>query len=115
MKTIKKYWMIIVGAVAAAFAIFTLTSKRRNAKKLDTLQQKIDDNKQTVDKIDGKVEVIAQQREELKQDIKQQEQVIEQLEEQKKEIQPETRTVADAKANILNKTKRGRKPKKGNS
>lgn len=115
MKTIKKYWMIIVGAVAAAFAIFTLTSKRRNAKKLDTLQQQIDDNEQLVDKIDGKVEVINEQRNELKQQIEQQLQSIEQLEEKKQEIKPETRTVSEAKENILNKTKRGRKPKNINS
>ena len=105
MKTIKKYWMIIVGAIAAAFAFFLVTSKRRNSNKLDKLQDQINDNKQAVDKIDGKAEVIAQQRDELKQEIKQQEHVIEQLEEKKQEIKPETRTVADAKQNILNKTK----------
>lgn len=112
MKTIKKYWMLIVGAIAAAFAFFVFTSKRRNDKKLDKLQNQINNNKQTVDKIDGKVEVIAEQREDLKQEIKQQEQVIEQLEEKKQDIKPETRTVSEAKDNILNKTKRGRKPKK---
>jgi uncharacterized protein YoxC len=115
MKTIKKYWMVIVGAIAAAFAFFLVTSKRRNSNKLDKLQDQINNNKQAVDKIDGKAEVIAQQREDLKQEIKQQEQVIEQLEEKKQEIKPETRTVTDAKQNILNKTKRGRKPKNINS
>ncbi len=114
MKIIKKYWLIILGAVAAVFAIFTLTSKRRNVKKLDALQQQIDNNDQLVDKLDGKVEVINEQREEIKQEINQQEQVIEQLEEKKKEIKPETKSVPDAKQNILNKTKRGRKPKNGN-
>jgi uncharacterized protein YoxC len=115
MKTIKKYWMLIVGAIAAAFAFFIFTSKRRNEKKLNKLQQQIDDNEQIVDKIDGKVEVINKQRNEIKQQIEQQLQSIEQLEEKKQEIKPETRTVSDAKENILNKTRRGRKPKKSNS
>jgi TolA-binding protein len=112
MKTIKKYWMIIVAGIAAVFGIFAITSKQRNVKKANKLQKQIDDNKVTVDKIEGKTEIINQQREEIKQEIKQQEQKIERLEEKKQEIKPEVRKVSDAKENILNKTSRGRKPKK---
>lgn len=113
MKTIKKYWMLFVAGIAAIFGIFMLTSKRRSNKKLDKLQKQIDDNKEIVDQLDGKIEIVEEQREEVKEEIKQQEQVITDLKEQKDNIViEEPNTVQEAKQNILNKTKRGRKPKR---
>ena len=47
MKTIKKYWAIIVAALAAVFGLFVIISKKQNEKKSDKIKQKIDDNKTT--------------------------------------------------------------------
>ena len=44
--------------------------------------------------------------------MKQHEDRVEELKQSLEEVKPEVREVADAKQNILNKTKRGRKPKK---
>ena len=113
MKTIKKYWALIVGAILGIFGIVIALKKKHDNKQADKIDQQIDDNNQQVDIITGKIEVIEEQREDIKEDIKAQEQTIKETEEAKETIQPETpATVADAKENILNKTtRRGRKKK----
>lgn len=111
MKTIKKYWALLVAGIAALFGLFVIVSKKQNEKKSDKIKQKIDDNKQSIDQLQGKIEVIEEQRVEVKQDIAKHEEVIEQLEEQKETITVEPKTTSEAKENIINKTKRGRKPK----
>jgi septal ring factor EnvC (AmiA/AmiB activator) len=113
MKIIKKYWALIVGTILGIFGIVFAAKKKQTDKQVDQIDQKIDDNNQQIDIITGNVAAIEDQREDVKQDIKQQEEEIKSTEEAKETIQPETpNTVADAKENILNKTKkRGRKKK----
>jgi septal ring factor EnvC (AmiA/AmiB activator) len=112
MKTIKKYWALIVAGIAALFGLFVIVSKKQNEKKSDKLKQKIDDNTQQIDQLQGKIEVIEEQRTEVKEEIKQQEEIIEALEEQKENITiAEPTDVKSAKANIIKKTNRGRKAK----
>lgn len=113
MKTIKKYWTIIVAALAAVFGLFVIISKKQNEKKSDKIKQKIDDNKQQIDELQGKIEVVEEQRVEVKKEITQHEELIEELEEKKENIViPEPTDVNVAKENILNKTsRRGRKSK----
>ena len=112
MKTIKKYWALIVAGIAALFGLFVIISKKQNEKKSDKLKQKIDDNTQQIDQLQGKIEVIEEQRTEVKEEIKQQEKIIEALEEQKENITiAEPTDVNSAKANIIKKTNRGRKAK----
>lgn len=112
MKTIKKYWALIVAGIAALFGLFIIASKKQNEKKSDKIKQKIDDNKQQIDQLQGKIEVIDEQRAEVKDDIKQHEELIEALEDKKENIEiAESKDVKTAKANIIKKTNRGRKPK----
>jgi uncharacterized coiled-coil DUF342 family protein len=113
MKMIKKYWAILVGAIIAIIGIFAVTSRRNSDKKSDKLKKQIDDNTQQVNQLQGKVDVIEEQRESVKTEIEQHEQTIEELKHKKENIVvEEAKTVQAAKENILNKTRRGRKPKK---
>lgn len=113
MTMIKKYWAIIIGAIIGFGGIIVSIITSNNSKKLDKLDNQIDTNKQHIDNLRGKVEVVEEQREEVKEEIKQHEQEIVDLKEQKENIiVEEPKTVKEAKENILSKTKRGRKPKK---
>jgi hypothetical protein len=51
------------------------------------------------------------QREQVIEDVQQHQTNIADLKEQLTEVKPEVLAVADAKQNIVNKTRRGRKPK----
>jgi septal ring factor EnvC (AmiA/AmiB activator) len=111
MKTIKKYWAIIAGAILAFIAII-FASDKINKKKISKIDKKIDDNNQQIDVIQGKTEVIDDQRNDVKQNIKDTKQDIASLQAAKETITPAELPVDKAKQNILNKTRRGRKSKK---
>jgi len=111
MKTIKKYWGIIVGAIVTIIAIIFATDKY-NKKKVTKFDKKIDDNNQQIDVIQGKTEIIDEQRNNIKQQIDKTKTDIETLQDAKDNIQITELPVDQAKQNILNKTRRGRKPKK---
>jgi septal ring factor EnvC (AmiA/AmiB activator) len=108
MKTIKKYWTIIVGFVVMLLTL-GLVTKLTSESKETRLDEKIDENENEVSKLEGKVEVIETERVQVKEQIEKHEELIEALEEKKENIIVEERTVADAKDNIIKKTKRGRK------
>jgi uncharacterized protein YoxC len=114
MKTIKKYWALILGAILGIFGIVIAIIKKHDSKQADKIDQKIDDNNQQIDILTGKIEVVEEQREDVKQDIEEQVAAIETTKDAKETIQPETpETVAGAKENILNNInrRRGRKRK----
>jgi len=111
MKTIKKYWGIIVGAILTIIAIIFATDKY-NKKKITKIDKKIDDNNQQFDVIQGKTEIIDKQRNNVKQQIDKTKTDIETLQDAKDNIQATELPVDQAKQNILNKTRRGRKSKK---
>lgn len=111
MKTIKKYWAAIAGVILAIVAII-FASDKINKKKLAKTDVNIDDNNQQIDIIQGKTEVIETQREEVKDEIQDTKQDIKDLQDAKDNIQVTELPVSAAKQNILNKTRRGRKPKK---
>lgn len=111
MKTIKKYWGIIVGAIVTIIAIIFATDKY-NKKKVTKIDKKIDNNNQQIDVIQGKTEIIDEQRNNIKQQIDKTKTDIETLQDAKNNIQVTELPVDQAKQNILNKTRRGRKPKK---
>lgn len=113
MKTIKKYWAIIVGAILTFFAII-FTSDKINKNKVKKSDAKLDDNNQKIDVIQGKTEVIDEQRDDVKQDIKDTKQDIKDLQDLKNDVAVQELPVDAAKQNILTKTKRGRRPKKQN-
>jgi len=111
MKTIKKYWAVIVGFLVMLLTLGLVTKKVSESKETK-LDEKIDENENEVSKLEGKVEVIETERVQVKEQIEKHEELIEALEEKKENIVVEERTVADAKDNIIKKTKRGRKPNK---
>jgi uncharacterized protein YoxC len=114
MKTIKKYWLWIISGIATILGILFLTNKY-NQRKANKAAVKIDDNKQKIDNIDGKIDVIEDQRDAAIQTAKQTAEEVEDLKEQRNDINPtaaDTKDISDVKQDILNKTKRrGRKPK----
>ena len=114
MKTIKNLWLWIASGVATILGILFLT-KKYNQQKANQAATKIDDNKQKIDNIDGKIVVIEDQRDAAIQTAKQTAEEVEDLKEQRNDINPtaaDTKDISDVKQDILNKTKRrGRKPK----
>jgi len=110
MKTIKKYWMHIVAAIGALFGIFWLVANAFRKNKLEKNSEKIKENETQISKLEGKSEEVETQRvkvkteiEDIKKDIKKTEEV-----KKKKPGRPK-RSTSDAKQNVLNKTKRGKK------
>ena len=114
MKTIKNVWLWIVGSIATILGILFLT-KKYNQHKATQAATKIDDNKQKIDNINGKIDVIEDHRSDAIQTAKQTAEEVKDLKEQRNDINPtsaDTKDISDVKQDILNKTKRrGRKPK----
>ena len=111
MKIIKKYWTIVAGVVLAIIAAIFVSDKL-NKNKIKKTDKQLDDNNKKLDQIQNKTEIIEEQREEVKQEIKETKTEIETLQQAKENLQVNELPVEDAKQNILNKTRRGRKPKK---
>ena len=109
MKTIKKIIGAVVGifAAIAGIAFFFNSSKNKKQSELNT---KIKNNDAAIEKIEEAVEVIEQKREAINDQITDAVTAVKELKEVKENLTVEVRDVVDAKANILNKTKRGRKP-----
>jgi septal ring factor EnvC (AmiA/AmiB activator) len=109
-KSIKAIYVFLAGIVSTIVVAVLLFGKK---KQTVTTPEQVVKNNSDIDKIEGKIEVIEEQREEIKNDIKTQERVIEDLTIEKQTIKPVKQTnAADAKDNILNvvkKSKRGRK------
>jgi len=112
MKTIKLYWKWIVAGIVALLGILAVTQSKRTNKKLEKTAKQIDDNNQQIDVIKGKTEIIDDNRSKIKKEITKQKTDISALEQQKENITIGPVKINDAKENILNKTSRGRKPKK---
>lgn len=112
-KTLKIIYAAIAGIVTIIIT-FLLISNKKKKSDVAKIDKQIDDNNAIVNNAQGHIEAIKEQKEDVKEAIETREHVIENLKEQKENIQPETpKTVADAKENIVNKTKRkGRKPRK---
>ena len=110
MKTIKKYWAIIIGSILAAFGIGVAVNKKLNDKQIEKSDKKLDDNKQQADVISGKVEAIENQKTEVKQDIKELVNEVNTLQDKKQAINIETpKTAKQTKENILSKTNKRKK------
>ena len=111
MKTIKKYWSLLVGFLVMVLTLGIVT-KKVSSNKETKLDKKIDDQEKEVTKLDGKVEVIETERIQVKEQIKTHDELIEALEDKKQNIVVDELNVIDAKSNIIKKSKRGRKPNK---
>jgi uncharacterized protein (DUF3084 family) len=110
MKTIKKYWAIIVSSIVAAFGIAIAINKKTTVKAVKKLDKQIDDNTHQVDIISGKVDAIETQKTEVKKDISTVETKVKALEDKKQNIKVDLpKTTNQAKTNILNKTNKKKK------
>ena len=112
MKTIKKYWAFIVGAIVAIIGIFAVTSSKLTSKKLRKTAKQIDDNDSSIDKLQGKIEVVEETRIKTKQDLVEQTAAIADLQEVKDNLIVEEVPIEDAKQNILKNVRRAKKQTK---
>ena len=112
MKTIKKYWAFIVGAIVAIIGIFAVTSSKLTSKKLRKTAKQIDDNDSSIDKLQGKIEVVEETRIKTKQDLVEQTAAIVDLQEAKDNLIVEEVSIDNAKQNILKNTRRSKKQAK---
>ena len=111
MKTIKKYCVFIVGAIVAIIGIFAVTLSKRTNKKLEKTAKQIDDNNQQIDIIQGKTELVDEQRVNVKQRITKKQATINELKTEKETVVIRPVEIEDAKENIIKKTRRGRPSK----
>ena len=107
MKTIKKYWAFIVGAIVAIIGIFAVTSSKLTSKKLRKTAKQIDDNDSSIDKLQGKIEVVEETRIKTKQAA-----AIVDLQEAKDNLIVDKVPIEDAKQNILKNVRRAKKQTK---
>ena len=112
MKTIKKYWAFIVGTLVAIIGIFAVTSSKLTSKKLRKTAKQIDDNDSSIDKLQGKIEVVEETRIKTKQDLVEQTAAIADLQEAKDNLIVEEVPIEDAKQNILKNVRRAKKQTK---
>ena len=106
-----KYWKWIVAGIVAILGILAITQSKRTNKKLEKTAKQIDDNNQQIDIIQGKTELIEDQRVTVKQHITKKQAIIDELKTEKETIIIVPVTIEDAKENIIKKTRRGRPSK----
>ena len=113
MKTIKKYWKLIVGAITGIFGLLFLISKKNTNKKLDESKKKIASNNTEINKLDGKIEYVKEEKTEVKKSIKKQKEKIKNIKKQKtfipnppKVALTKEEAVKAAKENILRRTRK---------
>ena len=111
MKTVfKAIGAFILGAVG----IFLLTRKSNdNKEKIAEVDKAIEEKEEAVVKVQQEADVIEKKRKKRKKNINHSKAKAANLETQKQNIKPKApATAQEAKADILSKTNRGRKPKK---
>ena len=108
-KSIKAIYAFFAGIVSAIVVALLIFGKKKQPV---ATPEPVVKNDAEINKTEGKIEVIEEQRDEIKTDIKTQEQVIEDLTIEKETVKPVAKTdVTEAKENIVKKSKRGRKKK----
>lgn len=111
-QTLKSIYAFFAGIVTVIVTFFLIKNKTTK-KKIDKSDKKIADNKSAADNAQGRIDQIEDQKQDVKTDIETREDVIETLKDKAEEVKPEeVSDIAEAKENIVKKTKRrGRKPK----
>ena len=109
-RILNKSWKIIVGLVVILLGILTLNNfrKRKTAEKID---KKIDENENAVEKLQGKVEQVEDQKTEVKKKIVAKKKQIQKTKSSKlkkpaAKHPPKKKSTATAKKNIISKTKK---------
>jgi uncharacterized membrane-anchored protein YhcB (DUF1043 family) len=106
MKTIKKYWKLIVGAIVALFGLIFVISRKSTTRKLDKTDKELDDNNKTIDHISGKLERIKEEEKVAKEHVQKLKKELIVATKKKNDIVTEKRTTEKAKENILKKIRK---------
>ena len=104
MKTIKKYWKQIAAAVVGLFVLIISIIKISNKTNLKKTNDKLKDNNDTLNKLQGKSERVSEEKKIITQQLVQTKKHVVDLETKKKTVPTKQRTTAQSKQNILNKT-----------
>lgn len=107
MTLIKKYWKLITGSILTLFGIGLLASKQTEAK-VDAIDHEIEHNNDVIDKIDTEVTAIEKTKTRVVKNIAAKKVQVKKLETEKTIVPKTYKTVAEAKQNIINKTKRNK-------
>jgi septal ring factor EnvC (AmiA/AmiB activator) len=110
----KKVFKIIGGLILGIIGIFLITrNKSNNKEEIAKIDDAIAEKEEKIEEVQQEAVVIEKARKKRKKNINRSKNKAIALETQKQNIEVETPVSAqDAKANILNKTNRGRKPNK---
>jgi hypothetical protein len=114
MKTIKKYWALIIAGLLGILSLTVFLGKKRSAKQVDKIDDVIDQNNKQVDINAGKIEVIEEIKQDVKEEIVEVKEDIVALEEQKTKpvASKKPKSAKAAKENILSKTNKKKSVKK---
>jgi hypothetical protein len=105
-KILKESWKIIVGIIVLVLSVLTL-NKIRTRKSIEKIDKKINENEKAVEKLEGKVEQIKQQKIVVKKKVVAKKKQITKTKQQlKKKPATKKRTTSAAKKNIISKTKK---------
>lgn len=117
METIKKYWKLFIGAIVAILGV-GLISQKTNIFKFfksksvvttptkDAVDQAQEQTEEIINESEQKVEEAEQTKTQVKKRIHNKKKRIHDLEDAKKNVPVVDRTLAEAKQNIIKKTKR---------
>lgn len=117
MEIIKKYWKLFIGAIVAILGIGLITQKTNIFKFFksksvvttptkDAVDQAQEQTEEIIDASEQKVETAEQTKTQVKKRIHKKKKKIQDLEDAKKNVPVVDRTLAEAKQNIIKKTKR---------
>ena len=117
MQTIKKYWKLFIGAIVAILGIGLIAQKNNiikffkgksvvTAPTNDAVDQAQKQSEEIIDDSEQKVDAAEQTKTQVKKRIHRKKKRIQDLEDAKKNVPVVDRTLAEAKQNIIKKTKR---------
>ena len=106
---IKSYGKWIIGGILGLFALIAAIGKLRNQKTVEKIQEKIDDNTKKIERVKGKEDQVKTQKLKVKKELTELKETVNKTKATKttkhKPNRPQ-KTTAQAKHNIISKTKR---------
>lgn len=109
--TIKSHGKWIIGGIIGLLALIATIGKLRNRKTVEKIQEKIDDNTKKIERVKGKEDQVKTQKRQVKKELTELKETVKKTKATKtakrKPGRPK-KTTAQAKHNIVSKTKRKR-------
>lgn len=106
---IKSYGKWIVGGLLALIAIIAAIGKFRNIKTVEKIQEKIDDNTKSIERVKGNEDQIITQKRQVNKELTELKETVKQTKATKttnRTIGQPTKTTPQAKQNIISKIER---------